>query len=149
MKRLISFAILACLPLSAAFAADGKPDRFVTDELTKTECSACHIAFPPRLLPATSWDAMMGGLAEHFGENAALDAASTEAIRAYLNANAGKPSAKAFYPDGKPMLRISELSWFVHEHGAKMSAKEEKKAGTWANCAACHAGAEKGQFDDD
>ncbi|MDH5218993.1 MAG: diheme cytochrome c, partial [Gammaproteobacteria bacterium] len=44
----------------------------VTDSLYKEECSACHMAYQPGLLPARSWEKMMDNLADHFGENAEL-----------------------------------------------------------------------------
>lgn len=144
MKRAI-FAAASLLVATAAFSAD----RFVTDEMTKTECAACHIAFPPRLLPAANWEAVMAGLKDHFGEDASLDEASVAHIRDYLVANAGKDDPKAVDAEGKPLLRISERRWFVSEHRGEVSEASLKKAGTWANCVACHAGAEKGQFDDD
>lgn len=33
----------------------------VKNVLWQTECGSCHVAFPPRLLPAESWRAMMSG----------------------------------------------------------------------------------------
>lgn len=148
MKHLILSAAL--LPaLFAMPAAAANIDRMVTDELTKTECSACHIAFPARLLPAASWEALMGDLSNHFGEDASLAPADAEAIKAYLVANAGKPRNEALTPEGTPILRISEMPWFVGEHRGEVSKKAMARAGTMSNCTACHAGAEQGQFDDD
>jgi mono/diheme cytochrome c family protein len=145
MRRLsIAMTVFAALATAGAAA-----DRFVTDELTKTECAACHIAFPPRLLPAANWEAVLNGLKDHFGEDASLDEASLAHIRAYLVANAGKADPKAVDAEGKPLLRISERAWFVSEHKGEVSGATLKKAGTIANCAACHKGAESGQFDDD
>jgi len=144
MKRLLVAAITLALA-SGAVAAD----RMVNDEMTRAECSACHIAFPPRLLPAANWDAVMSGLKDHFGEDASLDEASVAHVRDYLVANAGKDDPTAIDADGKPLLRISERGWFQREHRGEVSDAALKKAGTWANCVACHAGAEKGMFDDD
>jgi mono/diheme cytochrome c family protein len=145
MKKKMLLTTIAGL---LAFPAIGA-DRFVTDEMTKTECSACHIAFPPRLLPAASWEAVMAGLKTHFGEDASLDEASVAHIRDYLVANAGKDDPKAVDAEGKPLLRISERAWFVREHGEEVSQSSLQKAGSWANCVACHRGAEQGIFGDD
>ncbi|MBK8456652.1 MAG: diheme cytochrome c [Phyllobacteriaceae bacterium] len=145
MKRLLLAAALLASTAVAATAAD----RMVTDEMTKAECAACHIAYPPRLLPAANWEAVMAGLQDHFGEVASLDDASVAHIRDYLVANAGKDDPTAVDAEGKPLLRISERRWFVGEHKGEVSEASLKKAGTWANCVACHKGAEKGQFDDD
>ena len=37
------------------------------------ECGSCHFPYQPGLLPAVSWERIMGGLEDHFGENAELD----------------------------------------------------------------------------
>ena len=34
------------------------------------ECGSCHLAYPPGLLPALSWQRLMGGLDRHFGTDA-------------------------------------------------------------------------------
>lgn len=140
--------LLAAISMVLATAGQAA-DRYVTDDLTKAECAACHIAFPPRLLPAAGWNGVMDGLKDHFGEDASLDDASVAHIRAYLVANAGKDDPKAVDAEGKPLLRISERRWFIGEHRGEVSDASLKKAGSWANCVACHAGAERGQFDDD
>lgn len=113
----------------------------------KAECSACHMAYPPGLLPASSWQAMMGGLDKHFGTDASLDDATIKEILPFLEANAAREPRKA---SAEPTLRITETAWFKHEH-------DEISALTWknpkiksaANCAACHTQAEQGNFDED
>lgn len=116
----------------------------VKNILWQTECGSCHVAFPPRLLPAESWRAMMSGLDKHFGSDASLDAAATAEIGAFLEKNAG---SSRHATSGKPLLRITETRWFVREH-------DEVSAVTWknpkiksaANCAACHTQAESGNY---
>lgn len=108
------------------------------------ECGSCHVPFAPRLLPAASWRELMGGLSRHFGTDASLDPVTTSAIGAWLEANAGGPGRAA---SGPAENRVTRSAWFVHEH-------EEIAPQTWrrpsvkspSNCAACHAGAEKGVF---
>ena len=46
------------------------------------ECAACHMAYPPGLLPAASWHRIMGRLERHFGSEASLDEASVREIGA-------------------------------------------------------------------
>lgn len=125
----------------------------VTDEATKTECGACHMAYPAALLPARSWDALTSDLANHFGEDASLAPDVTLAIKTYLMENAadagGKPGRMMRgLPAESTPLRISELPSFTREHG-KFSDKTMKKIGVAGNCAACHQGAANGMFDDD
>ncbi|WP_298607072.1 diheme cytochrome c [uncultured Thiothrix sp.] len=118
-----------------------------TNATWKAECSACHMAYPPGLLPASSWQAMMGGLDKHFGTDASLDEAAVKEILPFLEANAAPEPRKS---SAEPTLRITETAWFKHEH-------DEISALTWknpkiksaANCAACHTQAEQGNFDED
>jgi nitrate/TMAO reductase-like tetraheme cytochrome c subunit len=116
----------------------------VKSAVWQTECGSCHVAFPPRLLPAESWRAMMSGLDKHFGSDASLDAATAAEIGTFLEKNAGR---NKHMTSGKPILRITETRWFVREH-------DEVSAATWknpkiksaANCAACHTKAESGNY---
>ncbi len=113
----------------------------------REECSSCHIAFPPRLLPAASWQALLGGLDKHFGVDASTDPAHGAAISQYLAAHAG-PATKS--PAASPPLRITTQGWFVHEHDELAPSVWARPAvRSRANCSACHAGAERGQFDED
>lgn len=133
------------LLLLATPAAQASGEVFTaTNTKWKTECSSCHIAYPARLLPAESWRSLMGGLDKHFGTDASLDAATTAEILAFLEKNASRRTPP---PGSKPLLRITETQWFIREH-------DEVTGRTWkdprvkspANCAACHTGAENGNF---
>ncbi len=42
---------------------------FAENPLYSEECGACHLAYPPSLLPQASWRGIMDGLADHFGED--------------------------------------------------------------------------------
>lgn len=115
----------------------------------QTECSACHIAYPPALLPAASWREMMNSLDKHFDTDASLDAATVAEILPFLEQNAAK-ERKSADASGKPVLRITETNWFKHEH-------DEISPATWknpavksaSNCMACHTAADKGDFSED
>ncbi|NJL08938.1 MAG: cytochrome C [Methylacidiphilales bacterium] len=144
--------------LFAASSAMADGDYFppVKDPLVIKECAACHMAFPAGMLPARSWTVMMAGLSDHFGENAALDAETARKIEDYLVANAagagrdrGKP-LRGLKPNDTPQ-RISELPWFIREHGKDIAQKSRQnpKVKTVANCVACHENAAKGYFEDD
>ncbi len=52
--------------------------RAVDNPLYAAECGGCHFAYQPGLLPEASWRKMMGSLADHFGENAELEARDAE-----------------------------------------------------------------------
>lgn len=111
------------------------------------ECAACHLAYPPGLLPARSWHRVMQGLEQHYGTDAALDAATVQQISHWLQANAGSDKRVREEP---PQDRITRSAWFERKH-RKLDAAVWQHASvkSAANCAACHTRAEQGSFDDD
>lgn len=128
--------LLLCL-LALPVLADPRPAP--THPGWKRECGACHLAYPPSLLPAASWRALMAGLERHFGSDASLDASEVREIGDFLQAHAGRGR-------GAP-LRITETAWFRHEHDEVAAAVWKRKAvGSRANCQACHRDAEQGRF---
>jgi hypothetical protein len=156
VKRLI---LTAAGLLMAAFAlpafAEGLKLDPVTHEATLKECSACHMVYQPQMLPARSWEALMQGLGDHFGESAALDPAVAADITAYLTANAADANGKKSrllrrLDDTVTPLRITEMPWWKRSHG-EVSAKAFKKAGVGsaANCIACHKTADQGLYSED
>ena len=116
-----------------------------TNPAWKSECGRCHVAYPPGLLPAASWRAIMAGLDRHFGNDATIDAATGAAIEAFLVANAGRDRSKP--PTAEPILRITETRGFRHEHDDVAPATFESPAvKSAANCGACHLNADSGRF---
>lgn len=122
----------------------------------KAECSACHMAYPPGYLPERSWRKLMSGLDKHFGENAGLDAAAGKEITDYLATNSAEKSgdrrASRFLgslPADATPLRITETPYFRRKHDAREISPDvwkRPKVGSPANCTACHAGADRGDF---
>ncbi|WYK06442.1 hypothetical protein DWF04_022660 [Cereibacter sphaeroides f. sp. denitrificans] len=62
--------------------------------------------------------------------------------------NAGDRALRGVATGDTP-LRISELPWFKREHSDEVTPRMLEKAKSMANCASCHTGAERGNFDDD
>jgi hypothetical protein len=143
-------ALLLALAIPAL--ADGPRLAPVQNPVWQEECSACHVAYHPGLLPAASWKAVVDGLGDHFGSDASLAPAETAALRAFLagNAGTGKYGRVASGKDGRPLQRISQMPWFVHEHGEELPASvwKRKEVGSAANCGACHGAAAQGRFDE-
>jgi len=106
------------------------------------ECSACHLAYPPQLLPRDSWQRIMGSLDRHFGTDASLDAGTAEKISAWLMARASNQRGAI------PGDRITRSAWFLREH-REVPAPATGSARHYSDCAACHPGASKGDFDED
>jgi cytochrome c553 len=148
LLRILGLALLLSgTIISAAHAEDDDDDERVAPPRNaqwQTECGACHVAFPPRLLPAESWRAVMSGLDKHFGTDASLDPAAAREIRAFLEKNAG---SRKYEAAGKPILRITETRWFKHEHDeVPVRTWNNPKVKSAANCAACHTQAESGNY---
>jgi len=141
-------AAMICLAVPGAARADDRPllPRDTPRSYVQ-ECGACHVAFPPGLLPARSWQRIMDGLERHYGTDASLDAATLKGLGVWLQAHTGKGRRTAAEP---PHDRITRTDWFLREHrkiDAAVWAHASVKSA--ANCAACHTGADGGDFDDD
>lgn len=108
------------------------------------ECSSCHLAYPPGMLPAASWRRLMAGLPKHFGTDASLDPATQKELASWLDAQAGTYKRVRAEP---PEDRITRSDWFIRKH-------DEVPAATWkrpaiksaSNCGACHTQADQGDF---
>lgn len=150
-RRAAVAAALIALHAAAAVRADDRDAAQRVPLLPKyqQECGACHLAYPPGMLPAPSWQRLMGNLPQHFGTDASLDAASLEQIGEWLQAHAANSRGSQRGDAAPPEDRITRSTWFVHEH-------RELGAATWnrpgvkspSNCAACHLGAARGDFDE-
>jgi len=111
------------------------------------ECASCHMAYPAGLLPAGSWQHLMANLGQHFGSDATLDASSVNVITEYLTRNAGSYKRVSEMP---PQDRITQSNWFARKHNKHVNASTWARpaVGSRANCAACHQGAEQGNFNE-
>lgn len=136
---------IALFALASPASRAGEHIYAATDPTWKAECGACHIAYPPALLPAESWRTLMAQLDRHFGTDASVDAATAQSIAAFLERNADKRRST----NAAPALRITETRWFQHEHD-EVPTRIWKSAAvkSAANCEACHAQAAHGDFSD-
>jgi len=123
------------------------------------ECGACHLAYPPQLLPARSWAGLMSGLDDHFGENAELGADTAQQISAWLVRNAAdvnpgrrsKQFLRGIASSDTP-LRITETPFFKRKHDEVPESKviNNPEVGSFSQCQACHGqDAQRGIFDED
>ena len=142
----LALAMSATLAVAQADDHDGQK-RTADNAKWKSECCGCHVAYPPGMLPAESWRAIMSGLDKHFGSDASMDTASVSEITAFLEKNA---SSKKYSASGKPLLRITETRLFKSEHSeVSASVWKNPKVKSPANCGACHTKAESGDFNED
>ncbi len=129
----------------------------VRNEPYQSECGSCHFAYQPGLLPARSWQAMMGDLANHFGDNAELDETVQQQILDYLVDNAADRSRYkrsrridgSLHANDIP-LRISDTLYFKRKHHEipQRLVKGNRQVGSFSNCAACHRRAGSGSYNE-
>jgi hypothetical protein len=99
------------------------------------------------MLPAASWRRVMTGLDKHYGTDASLDPATVTQLSTWLQTHAGTYKRVSTEP---PEDRITRSPWFERKHRQVDPAVWKlPSVKSPAQCAACHTGAEQGDFDDD
>lgn len=158
--KMVSFAWVLS-PLVAVLYFTGsmetkQPSNMVIPVIYKKECGSCHMAFPPNVLPAKSWQVMMANLQDHFGDDATIDDSSNREIEAFLVKNAAEHSleeaslkfVRSISKDNPP-LRITDIPYWKEKH--KLISQATYQRGTIKsriNCVACHKWSEYGSFED-
>jgi len=127
----------------------------VDNAVYREACGACHFVYQPGLLPSGSWEKILSGLEDHFGEAIELDPESEKVIAEYLRANAAeRSSAKRAVKimrslGSRAPLRITEIPYIQEKHHeVSPGVLKRKSIGSLSNCSACHTSAEKGVYDD-
>jgi cytochrome b len=122
----------------------------------REECGSCHLPFYPSLLPSRSWTRILAEQDQHFGTDLGLDAPTSAALLAFLNANAaekhlteaGVKIDRSVSPDVSP-LRITETPYWIKKHrDIKDADWRAPKVKSKTNCDACHLDAIAGTFED-
>jgi Dihaem cytochrome c len=149
-RPMVRGALLA-VTMAASLAGSARADSVGTPANAppayRTECGACHLAYPPGLLPASSWQRLMVDLPRHFGSDASLDAAMTAELSTWLQANAASFKKVRRNPEAPPEDRITRSAWFVREHREVATGVWRRTSiGSAANCGACHSNAAQGRF---
>lgn len=145
--RALLIASLCLTPMVAALADDDRVMPVTVPPAYTRECAACHVAYPPGMLPARSWQRVMNGLDRHYGTDASLDAATVRQLSDWLQAHAGTYKRVSEAP---PQDRITRSAWFERKHRrVELAVWRLPSVRSAANCVACHAGADQGLFHDD
>ena len=124
------------------------------------ECGACHVPYPPGLLPRRSWGRLMApaALADHFDDDASLSEPLRAELEALLLAHAADDSwykrsikVRRSLAEGDAPLRITEVPYIRRKHADLDAARvqDNDKVRSLANCEACHRKAAAGIYDDD
>lgn len=174
MQRYFKTMLLAALLLTGSASAQAeesfgwwlvnfsrqKEVQPVDNAAWKEECGSCHLAYQPGLLPSKSWEKLMDAkaLADHFGEDASLDADTLKQLRTYALENSAEKSwhkrsrkiAQAT-ADGEAPLRIIEVRYIRRKHHdiPEQMVKGNKDVKSLSYCNACHTKAEEGIYDED
>jgi cytochrome c2 len=140
MKAILATTLLAASAsvLAGDHAYGPYPAAYVS------ECGSCHVAFPPQLLAAPGWQAVMNSLDRHYGVDTGLDAKSRATIADYLQQNASRRDKHA--TTAQPP-RLTQTVWFRKEHGS-LPATATKSLAAAAQCESCHTVAERGDYNE-
>lgn len=142
---LLAPLFVLCVP-KGVFAAGEKQGVSMVSTY-KSECGACHVAYPPSMLSASSWDRLLHSLPQHFGVDASLDAVTSKSINEWLDVYANSNKRRTEEPSED---RITRTTWFVGRHREiAQTTWKRKSIQSASNCSACHARADQGDFDED
>lgn len=155
-RILIAASVIISMGAAARVVAD---DRFspIANEVVRSECSDCHIAYQPEMLPQRSWRRLMEGLADHFGEELSLDEETTQQVLRYLTDNAADKSKKKRpqkflrgLHSGDTPIRITDTPCWKKKHRElPESVWLDSRIASKGECEICHTEAERGFYDDD
>lgn len=160
----MKYLIFLTMILSSLFAGDNFFFKSRTDvapvnnQLYINECSACHFAYQPGLLPSKAWSKMMSNLSDHFDTDASLDPEDLEKISKYLNDNSAEKNMQykrsnrivsSLLP-GQIPTSISTTPYIIKKHrDIRKDLITQKEVKGLFNCMACHTTADKGIYNDD
>ena len=120
------------------------------------ECGDCNFEYQPELLPSGSWEKIIDGFDDHFGEELEIDTESKNVILGYLITNsAEKSSAKRAVKIMKSLgnrtpVRITEIPYILEKHNeVDPDVFKKESIGSLSNCLACHTTAGKVVYEDD
>ncbi|PHS78617.1 MAG: hypothetical protein COB59_06115 [Rhodospirillaceae bacterium] len=138
---ILAAAILFSASLFNTSTVQAETFPVIKDQTVLTECTECHMAFPPETLSTVAWTKIINGLEDHYGEDASLDAATTAIILDYHLKNANDVTntrAANKWRMSFPVMRIIDASRFIKKHKGCEAAWVHKDVGSKANCLSCH-----------
>lgn len=117
-------------------------------------CSECHLAYHPSLLPARSWQRLLDGQGDHFGEDLFLEPKTVAALRAYAAGNSAEQTQREAswrtlqsLAPGESPLRITDTPYWKQVHrDIDAAVWKRPSVNGKSNCAACHRDAGQGGF---
>ena len=159
-SQIILIALLVATSISSSYA-DGwfsfssRGVAPVNNKLYTAECSACHYAYQPGLLPGRSWKKLFSNLENHFGEDASLSQEETRQLMQYAIKNAADKSDykrsvkinRSISTSDTP-IRITDIPYIKRKHHelSKRHVENNPKVQSLGRCDACHTKIDKGSF---
>jgi len=158
-----SIVLAALVATTSAQAADerffkeapGSMNGFaaVTHPGYAKECSACHFAYLPGLLPARSWTALFANMDKHFGEVLSLPEGLRTELERYAVDNAadrspyeGSKGLLERLPESSTPLRVTTLPALAGKHAIARGVVAKGSRKGLKDCRECHLRADKGSF---
>lgn len=138
---ILAAAVLFSASLFNVSTVQAETFPVIKDKTVLTECTECHMAFPPETLSTVAWKKIIGNLEDHFGEDASLDAATTAQILDFHLKNSNDVTnvrASKKWRMSTPAMRIVDANRFIKKHKGCEAAWVHKDVGSKANCIACH-----------
>jgi len=157
----LTLAVAVCAAASTYFSANlsfAQADYSlvnVRNTVHIVNCGSCHLPYSPALLPMQSWQRIMGGLDDHFGEVVELSEDNKAHILDYMEKYAlteGQPGVMgqlaANLPDNPP-LRITRLPAFIdmHTNAQELLGIDRLETVSLSTCEGCHRAAASHIFD--
>lgn len=124
-------------------------------EAYEQACASCHMLYAPGILPARSWEKMMAGLTNHFGDNAEMLPENRRVVSEYLQRNATDVVENIYSEflmksigDSATPLRITEVGYFklIHDVVRPEMVQGNPDVKSIARCDVCHREAVDGRF---
>lgn len=161
---IVAFAMLLVLAAGAwAYLggyAESRPEHpylpftmapLAQNDAWQKECAGCHLDYHPSILPARSWEVLLSGQHEHFGEDLALDDDTLRVLRDYALARPAEKHATPLAwkidsttPPASAPLRVTETAYWKRRH-AELGAADWVRVRKFA-CDGCHLDAKAGTF---
>jgi cytochrome b len=147
----LGFGGAAAIAALATLPGLGVPPTTLNPEFAE-QCGSCHLAFPPSLAQAATWNAILDHMDAHFGENTGLSPDLIAHLRIYLDANAAVrwdtlPSWRLRTPDPGGSLRITATpGWRRIHRGIPAATFAAPPIFSRSACEACHTDAATGLF---
>lgn len=147
---------IGLIPGKEAFESQftGKP--LPMSDVWQQECSSCHLAYHPSLLPARSWEKLLQQQHDHFAEDLYLEQQTVKQLADYARTNSAEqgmtePARKIMdlLKSSEIPLRITDTRYWIHKHD-EVADKVWKQTNVNGKnqCESCHSDAKQGWFED-